>query len=450
MYIANKTFLVFGISKSGFSIANYILDCRAKCYIYEEIENEKVNSSIEKLLSKNAIKTDIESIKNNIKIFDAIILSPGVPLNHPLAVFFKENGKFVTGELEFSYLLNQPTYIGVTGTNGKTTTVSLINEVLSKANLNYTLAGNIGIPLSSKINEIDKESIVLCEVSSFQLETTKNFNPNIACVLNISPNHLDRHYSMENYSFLKKKILKNQSEYDYAVLNYDDEIVKSFSDSIKSNVIFVSLKEKVDGCYIENDYFCYKDEKIMKINEFSLIGEHNQYNLLFCIAVCKILGINNDILINAIKEFKGVKHRLEFVKEINGVKYLNDSKSTNTLSTINAIKTMVTPTILILGGSEKGEKYNNLFKSIKYYGIKHTILTGASRFNMIKSAVEEDYTSFSVIPDFDYAFYTASTLAEKGDTVLLSPACASFDCFSDFEKRGERFISLVNGYENSK
>ncbi|MBR5192587.1 MAG: UDP-N-acetylmuramoyl-L-alanine--D-glutamate ligase [Clostridia bacterium] len=442
MYIKEQKFLVVGASKSGVAVANYLLGKCKECYVFEELQTENIVNTLKTLTEKGAIviTTISEEVLSNI---DVVILSPGVPINHEIAVLSKKLGKRIMGELEFSLLRFNPPLVAITGTNGKTTTVSLIDNILKEARLEYEVVGNIGIPLASKIESSTKNTLLVAEVSSFQLETLNHLLPHITCILNISPDHLERHYTMENYVFLKKKIFKNQQCDDFAVLNYDDDLVREFKEEINSKIIWVSLKESVKGAYLKEGKLYYFNEYIMDVENLALIGEHNVYNSLFAIAVCKILGINNEVIVSALKTFKGVKHRIELVAEKNGKKYFNDSKSTNTASSIVALSAMQAPTVLILGGSEKGENYDNLFEKIKLSEIKHVVLTGASRLNMLNCATKHGVNNVTVTESFSVAVNVANMVAKEGENVLLSPACASFDKFSGYEERGEEFIKLV-------
>lgn len=443
MYIRNQVFFVLGVSKSGFSACEYILKKGGKCYFYEEIKNEKLLNSIEKLSMLGGIEVKQELVDETLNLIDVLIVSPGVPINHEIAVKAKSLGKRIIGELEFGYLCLTPTIVGVTGTNGKTTTVSLISNILKGASNDSLLVGNIGVPVTSQIENIDKDSICVAEVSSFQLETISSFCPHVSCILNITPDHLERHYTMENYIYLKKRITQNQKESEYCVLNYDDETVRELGKQIKAKIVWISTKTKVEGGYVSDNKLFFNDEFIIDKDSLPLIGEHNVYNSLFSIACCKILAIDNQAIVNGLKEFKGVPHRVELVLEKNGVKYYNDSKSTNTSSTITAINCMKTPTILIVGGSEKGETYDKLFLEIKDKNIYHTIITGASRYKMLEVAEKIGLKKVTVTHDFGFAINIAKMMAFSGSSVLLSPACASFDFFTSYIERGEEFCKIV-------
>ena len=444
MDIKRQTFLVVGISKSGFAVANYILSNGGKCFLYEDLKSPKIDDAISKLIDLGGVRVERENVDDALLHIDNLIISPGVPINHNVAVKAKNLGKRIIGELEFGFLQFTPTTVAITGTNGKTTTATLIDEIFKTAGMKSVLVGNVGVPITSKICDTDKDTICVAEVSSFQLESTALFCPHVSCILNIKPDHLERHYTMENYVFLKKRIFKNQRESEYALINYDDEIIKGFAGEIRAKIIYVSLKERVDGAYRIDGKLYYKNEFIIDQNELALKGEHNVFNSLFAIAVAKIFNVNNNDIINALKNFKGVKHRMELVAQKEGIEFYNDSKATNTASTISAIEGAKKPTILILGGSEKGETYIELFEKIKQSLVKHVVLTGASRNKMLDSADRVGFNKLTLTYDFTTAVKIAKLVAEEGECILLSPACASFDNFSSFEERGEKFRQIVD------
>lgn len=446
MYVKNQKFLIIGASKSGFAVLKYITAEGGECKVYEELKTPKTQAAIEKVSELGVEILTRESAFEYITCADVLVLSPGVPINHELAVKTKQLGKRIIGELEFAYEVGFPPMIAVTGTNGKTTTVTILDHIFETANRDRCLVGNVGIPMTSKINQVNKDCVIIAEVSSFQLESVSAFNPHVSCFLNISPDHLERHYTMDNYVFLKKRLFKNQLESEYAVLNFDDQTVKNFYPEIKAKVIWVSYKQKVDGVYFENGKIYLFDQFIIDVDELKIKGEHNVYNAMFSIVCAKLMGVDTQSIVQALKTFSGVKHRIEFVKEINGVQFYNDSKATNTASTISALKMLTSPTVLILGGSEKGEEYDALFEQIKISNVKHVVLTGSSAFNMLDCAGKHGVCDISVVLNFTRAVKIATFIAEKGDCVLLSPACASFDSFSGYEERGEAFVKAVNDF----
>ncbi len=445
MNIKTQRFLVLGISKSGYAAADYLLKNGADTYLFEELKTPKITSALERLTAIGGKILSKEQAFSMLPQIDVVVISPGIPINYDLAVEAKNQGKRLIGELEFAFTQFNPLTIAVTGTNGKTTTVSLINAIFNGCNKKSLLVGNVGVPVSAELANVEKGTTLITEVSSFQLESVKAFCPHIACVLNVAPDHLERHYNMENYVFLKKRLLKNLTESEYAILNYDDEVVKGFAEETKAKKVWVSTVQEVDGAYLKEGDLYFKGELIISKTDLALKEEHNVQNALFAIAACKLCAIKNEDIAVALNTFKGVKHRMEFVAEKGGVKYVNDAKATNTASTISALNSLTSSTLLILGGSEKGETYDHLFQKIKESPIKQVILTGASRYRMLESAGRVGVHDITVTGDFTSAVKIAALFAEEGDCVLLSPACASFDRFADFEERGETFKQIVEG-----
>ena len=443
MYCKLSSFLVVGTKKSGLSACKLLLSKGAKTYFYDDNPTEQALKNQEELINLGAIKLDNES--NLVDKADILVLSPAVPIDSEIAVKFKNAGKRIIGELELgAYFITSP-IVAVTGTNGKTSVCSIISHALTVNNVNNELVGNIGVPITSKLNAIKPDTIVVTEVSSFQLETTAKFSPHISCVLNVTEDHLNRHYTLENYAFVKSKIVMNLRESEFAVLNYDDEIVKEFENKTRGVCVWFSTKNIVDGAYLEGEELKYKGEVIVNKNEVNLTGEHNLSDLLSSICVLKLLGLNASQIKKGLTTFQGVKHRIEKVGVRNGVTFYNDSKATNVDATIKAVNTMEKPTVLILGGYDKGLNYSELFKVIKNNDkIKKVVLTGASSKNMFEQAIKVGVSEVSVIKDFTLAIRVAYRLCENDYNVLLSPSTSSFDEFSGYEERGEKFIEVVN------
>ncbi len=441
MDIKRQKFLVFGLSKSGISAAKFLLAHGAEVHIYEELDSEKIRESAKMLTQLGAVDC---SANGRMGDCDILVLSPGVPLNHPLAVEYKKNGKRVTGELELGALFVKQPIVAVTGTNGKTTVCNLISSMLTAGKVKNRLAGNIGMPLTGEAEALD-DGIAVVEVSSFQLETVHLFTPHIACVLNIAPDHLDRHYSMENYTFLKKRILKNMRESETAVLNYDDAAVRAFAEDAKCEVVWFSEKEKTNGAYCSEGKIYYADEYICDEEAVGLGSVHRLENALAAICVAKKFNVGNEEIVATLRGFKGVRHRNEFVRKVGDVSFYNDSKGTNTAAALAAAESMRVPTVIILGGKDKGEDYIPLFEGLKKTKVTGAVLVGESRYKMLEAAVKCGYKNITVTSDFTVAVKIAAMLAEKGGNVLLSPAAASFDLFSGYEERGERFCRIVEG-----
>ena len=446
MYVKNQNFFVLGVSKSGFAAASHILKSGGRCRFYEELQSEKIDRATKELESLGGTRVTEETLDDALKDSDVMVISPGVPINHAAAVKAKAMGKRIIGEAEYAFEAISPVIVGVTGTNGKTTTVSMIKAILDAAGVKSELVGNVGVPVSATISSAEKGEIFVTELSSFQLESVSELKPHVSCVLNVAPDHLERHYTMENYVFLKKRIFKNQKESEYAVLNYDDAVVRGFFPEIKAKVAWVSVEQKTDGAYALDGRLFYKEEQIVRADELPFSGMHNVYDALFAIATAKLLGIDGAVIAEALRTFRGVPHRVELVAEIDGVRYYDDSKATNTASAVSAVRTMTRPTVLILGGSEKGEKYDALFSEIKNSLVVHTVITGASRFNMSEAAVKAGVPRFTVTENFASAVEVAAAVAGDGENVLLSPACASFDEFGNFEERGDAFKKIVESF----
>ena len=366
-----------------------------------------------------------------------------VAIEHEIPLKSKKLGKRITGELELASEFCLAPVIAVTGTNGKTTTCTMIDDILKSGGINSVLCGNVGTPLSSVLPCLNDDSVVVCETSSFQLETVSRFSPHIAVVTNITPDHLSRHYNMENYVYLKEKMLSNMRESEFAVLNFDDKIVKSFGEKTRCKVVYFSAQTEVNGAYVADGKVYYKGKFIGEISDLPISGEHNVYNLLAAVCVAEIMGLDEEIILTGIKGFKGVKHRIQYIKSVNGVDYYNDSKATNPDATIKAIDSMEKPTVLILGGKDKGLDYGELFVKIKTSNVKSIVFTGESAARMYNAAKKEGIPDLSVAEDFTLAVKLAGLSAEYGDAVLLSPACSSFDRFTDYEARGDEFIRIT-------
>lgn len=444
MYLKKDKFLIVGISKSGIGVAELLIKRGAKCYLYDDNDGEALRRARRSLVEKGATDVTKEQLDGCIETVDIVVLSPGVPIDHEIPVKAKRSGKRIIGELELASAFCHNPIIAVTGTNGKTTTCSMIDCILKNYGVESVLCGNIGTPLSSVIDGLTENSVVVAEVSSFQLETVNKFTPHVAVITNITPDHLSRHYTMENYIYLKSRIFQCQRESEYAVLNYDDAVIRKMSEKLKSKVVYFSSKSEIDGAYLSGGKIFYKGKFVMDVSSMQLSGEHNVENVLASVCVAEIMGVTEEKIASSLSGFKGVKHRIQFIKEIDGVEYYNDSKATNADATIKAINSMKRPTVLILGGKYKGIPFDDLFDKISESSVYHAVLTGESKFKMAESAEKRGFTAISMTDDFFIAIRLAKMIAKEGDAVLLSPACSSFDKFSDFEERGDKFIEAVN------
>lgn len=450
MFPKRQIFLVLGLSKSGKAAAEFLLERGATVYIYDDNTSERIEQIAITLAEQGAKRLKAEELLRMPDVCDGLVLSPGIPIDHPTAVAFRRNGRAVVGETELAARYMRCPVFAVTGTNGKTTTVSMLTEVLKKGGFSAEACGNIGVPMTEFCN-LHADGIAVAEISSFQMETLQSLCPHIAIVLNVSEDHLNRHYTMENYIFLKAKLLKNMSETEFAILNYDDPIVRSFAEKTKAKVLYFSVKERVRGAYYENgNLYCGKD-KIMSAADLPVGGVHNIQNALAVIIAAKLAGVKTETIALALQEFKGVRHRIETVAEIDGVEYVNDSKGTNVDATIKGVEAMKKDTVLLLGGKNKGYDYNKLFIELKNSKVVHVILYGENRFALLKAAREERFDDFTLCGGgLSFAVRVAALKAEHGQTVLLSPASASFDEFSSYEERGEKFAEIVRSLTESE
>ena len=446
MFLSKQTFLIVGMSRSGFYACSALLKRGAKCFVYDDSPRAEALKNIKNAEIGGAIHLDKSALFEKLKNIDVAVISPGVPIDGEIPVACKNAGLNVIGEIELGGLISLNPIIAVTGTNGKTTVCALVDYILSLESVPHYLAGNYGVPFTAFEKEFNNEKeIALLEVSSFQFETAAKFTPHISCVLNIGPDHLDRHYNMANYTFLKSRAVLNQRESEYAVLNRDDETVKEFAKKTRAKIVYFSLEKQQNGAYVEDGYIRFGNEKVCETELLALKGKHNLQNALAATAICRLVGVSAKTIRNGLCSFKGVKHRLQTVDEIGGVIYINDSKSTNAGAAITALADMSRPFVWLAGGKDKGEGYDELFASAaKNPLLKQTVIYGESAKKLYASAAGAGIKGAFVFPDFLHACDYAFSLAEKGDCVLLSPACASFDEFSGFEQRGDAFISLVN------
>lgn len=450
-FFSNKKIGFIGLGISNLYLANYLVKLKNKIFITEEKNKDDLKESLKKL-DENI---EVEFGKNSDKILDSdiVIRSPGIPLHNPLIKKILSKRIPVFTELEVSYqiikskLQKIPKIIAITGTNGKTTTTTLTGDIIKSFYSNVIVAGNIGVPLAKYIDEVKEESIIVLEVSSYQLEDIVEFKPDIACILNISNDHLEHHLTIENYILAKLKIFLNQKESDFAILNYDDQYTKSLNISyLRSKILYFSLNQELkEGCFYNKKdkraIFRYKNITKEILVESNLPGEHNLENILVSI-MCGILsGVPKENIEKVIKEFKGVEHRLEFVKEIKGVIFINDSKSTNVDSTLVALKSFDKPIHLILGGRHKGASYSPLIPLIKQK-VRSILLIGEAQ-QIIYSELKDVGVDIYKCETLDKAVKKAKEIAKSQEIVLFSPACSSFDQFNNFEHRGKVFKELV-------
>lgn len=447
MYFKRTKFLIIGMSRSGRAACKLLLKRHARVCIFDENPSAEVVKAMNELSELGATTATKDVVRSMIESSGVIVLSPGVPIDSELPSYAIDRGKCVIGELELAYIVSRSPIIAVTGTNGKTTTCSLIYEILKKAELKCALAGNVGTPLSSVVDDCDENTLSVVEVSSFQLETAKRFAPHIACILNITPDHMNRHYNMENYTYLKSKLIANLSECEYAVLSADDEIVCKLGEQSKGQKVYFSVKKQTNGAYIAENKIFWRGKPVLPISDLKLSGIHNLENALAAVCVAKLVGVDDETIVKAVCNFSGVKHRQEKIAEKNGIVYIDDSKATNPDSALKAVEACGKSIVLLVGGIDKGFGYNTFFENIAGRGnVRAVIVYGRSRKELYRAAENTCIEELYLTVGFDSAVRTAFGIAKRGDTVLLSPACASFDEFSDFEERGDAFAGLVKSY----
>ena len=443
--LKNRKVLVVGLGKSGIAASHLLIRHGARVTATDNRSIDALSEGVKRLISMGV---NIEAGGHRQETFlssDLIILSPGVPVVTPPLIRAKEMGIKIIGEIELAYqFLNAPV-IAVTGSNGKSTTTTLIGEILKAKGDKIFVGGNIGTPLSEFILSGSDSDCAVVEVSSFQLETIEDFRPAISILLNISPDHLDRYKSLKDYADAKFRIFENQVEGDFAIINGDEVWKQDISGRIKGNVVVFSRKRKVqNGIHIEDGWMVSTIDnhigKICEVSKIGIKGLHNLENSMAAAAAALLWGCSNEAIAHTLKEFPGLEHRLEFVRELGGVKYINDSKGTNVGAVIKSIEGFNEPILLIAGGRDKGGDFSPLRSLIKEK-VKRLILIGEAKDKI--AAAAGDVTTAIYADSLEDAVHIASNEAAKGDVVLLSPACASFDMFKNFEERGRLFKEIV-------
>ena len=448
MDIAGKNVLVFGSGISGIGAAGLLEERGASVTLYDG--NDKLDVEEIRGKMKDGAKTDIvlgEFPEELLGKLDLVIISPGVPTDLPIVNRMRESDIPVVGEIELAYELGKGEVLAITGTNGKTTTTALLGEIMKAVYDSAFVVGNIGIPYTNVVDETRDDSVIVAEMSSFQLESIVDFRPRVSAILNITPDHLNRHHTMEAYIQAKKNVAINQTAEDTCVLNYEDEVLREFGETLQTKVLYFSSKRKLDkGIYLEDSNIIYRNPDeclVCNVKELKLLGVHNYENVMAAVAMAAAYGVPMDSIRKTIKEFTGVEHRIEFVAEKNGVAYYNDSKGTNPDAAIRGIQAMNRPTYLIGGGYDKQSEYKEWIESFDGK-VKKLLLIGQTREKIAKEAEECGFTDIMLLDTFEDAVLTAAKLAEPGEAVLLSPACASWGMFKNYEERGDKFKEIVN------
>ncbi len=443
MNLKDKKVLVVGLGKSGMAAYELLKKMGALVSLYDGNKEMKIES-VDVPLYLGDLPEEMFSG------FDCAVFSPGVPLDIPAARYLIHNRVPVIGEIELAWLMERGQVMGITGTNGKTTTTTLTGEIMRAYNQKTFVVGNIGNPYTKEVLKSEKDSVTVAEISSFQLETIDTFSPKVSAVLNITPDHLNRHGTMQNYIDAKISITKNQGADQLCVLNYEDEVLRERARHMRCRTLFFSSRRKLSqGMYKDengNLVMAEDGRVILNQKETRLPGDHNAENIMAALMMAFEMGVPEGLAAEVVRNFQPVEHRVEFVKSVNGVDYYNDSKGTNPDAAIKGIQSMDRPTVLIGGGYDKGGDFSEWIRSFDGR-VKRLLLLGATRERIAQNAKDCGFTDYQFVDTLEEAVSTASELAAAGDAVLLSPACASWDMFDSYEQRGNMFKELVNGLE---
>lgn len=450
-----KNILVVGLGVSGVACIKGLSKLGANLFVYDE--NKQSSEKLKELQNIQAEyffgNDDINKI--NIKELDLAIKSPGIKYEVPIIQKLLEKNIKVISDIEAAYKITDAVIVSITGTNGKTTTTTLVGEIVKESGKSCKVTGNIGYGMFYDALNSNRDDVLVAEVSSFQLAGTYEYKPYISVITNITPDHLDYHHTLENYVEAKFKNVINQDENDYAILNYEDETIRTYSDKIKAKKIFFSAERILEsGLFVENGKLMFKHEGetefIINTKDIFIPGKHNLENAMAAAGAALALGINAETIAHVLKNFKGVEHRLEYCGEFNGVKFYNDSKGTNTDASIKAVQGIEKPIILIAGGYDKKSLYDDFIKAFDGK-VKALVLLGQTADDIDKCARKYGFTNIYHVANMDEAVQKCFELSVKGDNVVLSPACASWGMYPNYEVRGRDFKERVNYYGgNSK
>jgi UDP-N-acetylmuramoylalanine--D-glutamate ligase len=451
--ILESSFTVLGAGRSGIAIAKFLKKKGIKVFLSDSLPVENLKYFDAKTLMDDGVEYETGGHTKRVFDCDVVIKSPGIPMDNKVIQEAIENGKKVTGEIEAASWFCSCPIIAVTGTNGKTTTTVLTGEFFKNSGFDTKVCGNVGLAFAEVISDLKDDSIVILEVSSYQLLSTETFRPKVAMFLNLTPDHIDWHKSIENYLEAKLRINKNQKDNDMFIFNYDDGIIRSKSEQFKGikaafSMNNISVMEDVMlGSYSYNNEIYYFDKmngfnfSIMESSDIQIEGKHNIYNSLAAIIAAKSFSIKNEVIKDTLRNFKGVEHRIEFVKEINGVKFYNDSKATNLDSMSVALESFDRKVILIMGGEEADNNFEHI-KDLIFQSVKNIIAIGESKHTIEHDL--SDVVKVDIANTFEEAVEKAFKKGQHGDVILFSPAYKSFDMFDNFEHRGNEFKKNVN------
>jgi len=449
MNLQNKKVCVAGCGKSGIGAAVFLKKVGAEPILYDENEKltaEDVRQRLPEECREIPIYTGI--LPKEAAGMDFLVPSPGVPLDTPFVRKFSSQGIPIMGEIEVAYQYERGRVIAITGTNGKTTTTTLVGEIMKRHVPKTFVVGNIGTPYSDYVLDSGNDTVTVAEVSSFQLETVDTFHPVVSAILNITPDHLNRHHTMEEYATVKNKITQRQTKADICVLNYENEYTREIGKKCPAEVVYFSSARRLEnGLYLEkDDIFLSEDgiaEKLMNIHEMRLVGICNVENVMAAIAITLAMGVPKNLILDTICQFQAVEHRIEYTATVNGVDFYNDSKGTNPDAAIQGIRAMDRPTILIGGGYDKQSAYDEWIEAFDHK-VKLLVLIGQTREKIAACAEKHDFHAVMMADSFEQAFQICVEHADPGDAVLLSPACASWGMFPNYEVRGQLFKDMVH------
>lgn len=457
MELKHGKFLVAGTGKSGIASANLLVKIGSELILYNSDENtdfDEVSKQLESTDNVSFLSGEISKDffeKNHI---DVLVASPGVPLEADFMVKATEAGIPIWSEVELAYVAGKGRVIGITGTNGKTTTTSLVGAIMASHFDDVKVVGNIGIPYTTTAFESTDETVTVAEISSFQLETVHSFNPDVSAILNITPDHLNRHGTMEIYTDCKLRIAKNQDVDEPVILNYEDEILRDRAKDLTNKIVWFSSKQKVPcGVYLDGEDIVYFDPdegdspiKVCNKNETTLVGVHNLENIMAAVAIAINMEVPVEKIRESVKNFKAVPHRIEYVNTVNDVIYYNDSKGTNTDASIKAIEAMSRPTVLVAGGYDKKVSFDEWADALDGK-VKCLVLLGQTADQIEETVRAKGFDNVIKVTSIEEAVEKCYENAQPGDAVLLSPACASWGMFDNYEQRGDIFKDCVNKLE---
>ncbi len=450
MDISKQVFLVVGTGISGTAAAELLLTKGCRVYLYDGNEALDTASFYQQNPRLQEVTLWLGSVPEEVlSTIDIAVLSPGVPLDIPFVVELKERGITIWGEIELAYVCGKGSIAAITGTNGKTTTTALVGQIMALHYPGVKVVGNIGIPYTQMVSEMQEDTVVVAEISSFQLETIDQFAPKVAAILNITPDHLNRHHTMEAYIAAKERITENQGPEDLCVLNYNDAVLRAFGQTLTQRVVYFSSTEVLEeGLYVKDGQIFWarngRTEPVIAVEDLHILGAHNHENVMAAVAICDGMGVPMEVIREGLRGFHAVEHRIEFVCKKRGIAFYNDSKGTNPDAAIKGICAMDRRTVLIGGGYDKQSAYDEWIESFDGK-VKQLVLIGQTREKIAQCCKEHGFTDYVFADSLEEAIDIAYDTAEDGEAVLLSPACASWGMFDNYEQRGERFKEYVRG-----